>query len=235
MLAEAGIGSRRASEELIKQGRVTVNGETAILGTRVDPANDEIRVDDSRVRTDPRKSYVLLNKPKGVVTTSTDPEGRRTAVDLVQSHQRLFPVGRLDFATEGILLLTNDGDLAHRLTHPSFEIEKVYVAEVLGGVTLKELRRLEAGVRVDEGRPAKAVKTRVVGESQRESSRSVVELTLHEGRQHVVRKMLDAIGHPVEKLTRTRLGPIRLGRLKVGEYRDLTQEEIQKLFEAVGM
>lgn len=212
-----------------------MNDEVATLGRRVDPESDVIRVDDRRIRTGTRKKYLVLNKPKGVITTLSDPEGRQAVSDLVREPERLFPVGRLDRDTEGLLLMTNDGDVAHRLTHPSFGIEKTYVAKVEGTVTPATLKQMQAGVHVDEGRPAKAVRTRLIGTSARRGESSVVEVVIHEGRKHVVRLMLEEVGHPVIHLTRTAIGPLKLGRLKPGEQRELSQAEVARLYEALGL
>lgn len=235
LLAQAGVASRRAVEELIKQGRVSVNGTPAVLGQRADPRLDRIEVDGRLIAADPEKKYVLMNKPAGVVTTASDPAGRKTVMDLVGEETRLFPVGRLDMATEGLLLLTNDGELAHRMTHPSFEMAKTYVAEVKGSFGQGAIRRLRHGVMIDGGRPAKAVSTRVIQVLKGPDARSVVEMTVHEGRQHVVRRMLGVLGFPVVKLTRTAIGPLRLGRLASGSYRNLTPREIEALYREAGL
>lgn len=230
LLAQAGVASRRAVEELIREGRVTVNGARAVLGQRADPATDRIEIDGRLVRLDQDKKYLVLNKPQGVVTSATDPEGRKTVMDLVGEEARIFPVGRLDMATEGLLLLTNDGELAHRMTHPSFEIAKTYVAEVKGSVGRGALRKLSEGVKIDAGRPAKATRARVLDSLKGADRRTVVELTVHEGRKHVVRRMLEVLGYPVVRLTRTAVGPLRLGRLAPGSYRNLDDAEIEALY-----
>jgi 23S rRNA pseudouridine2605 synthase len=229
VLARAGIASRRVCEELITAGRVEVNGTTAsTLGTRVDPESDEIRVDGERVVVSAHKVYVVLNKPRGVVSTMSDPQGRRTLADFVGGFdERLFHVGRLDTDTDGLILLTNDGDLAHRLAHPSFGVSKVYVAQVKAPVGRDVGRRLLAGVELDDG-PAAAEAFRVV---QSQGDRALVELTLHEGRNRIVRRMLDAVGHPVLTLTRVAFGPLQLGALAPGKARTLDRREVAALLE----
>lgn len=235
VLAQAGIASRRAAEDLIRQGRVSVNGTPAVIGQRADPSVDRIEIDGRLVFVDEDKRYLIFNKPPGVVTTAADPQGRPTVMDLVGEETRLFPVGRLDMGTEGLLVLTNDGELAHRMTHPSFEIAKTYVAEVKGSVGRSALRRLTQGVEIDDGRPAKAVHARVLDSLKGSDPRSVVELTIHEGRKHVVRRMLEGLGFPVARLTRTAIGPLRLGRLASGSYRNLTREEVEALYREAGL
>ena len=221
VLAAAGLGSRRACEVLIEEERVTVNGEVAVLGRRVDPATDRIEVDGLRVPTRPGLVTYLLNKPRGVVTTASDPQGRPTVVELVPSEPRVFPVGRLDADTEGLLLLTNDGDLAHRLTHPSFGVEKEYLAQVEGNPSPAALRRLREGVELEDGRTAPARATLVAP--------GVIGLVIHEGRNRQVRRMCEAVGHPVRRLVRTRIGPLAERRLKPGEWRTLDLEEVRAL------
>lgn len=235
LLAQAGVASRRTVEDLIRQGRVTVNGMEAVLGQRADPARDRIEVDGRLVYVDQEKKYLMMNKPPGVVTTARDPQGRKTVLEIVGEEARVFAVGRLDIATEGLLLLTNDGELAHRLTHPSFEIPKTYVAEVHGYVGKKAMRRLAEGVEIGERHPAKTAGVRVLDSVKGSQPRSVVEVTVHEGRKHVVRKLLEAVGHPVIRLTRTSVGPVRLGRLAPGGYRNLTPEEIEALYRETGL
>ena len=221
VLAAAGIGSRRHCEELIADGRVEVNGETAILGRRVDPESDRVTVDGVPVAVRPGLVYYLLNKPAGVVSTASDPEGRPTVVQMVPDEPRVYPVGRLDAATEGLLLLTNDGDLAHRLTHPSFGVEKEYLAWVEGQPRAGALRRLRDGVELDDGPTAPAKVSLVEPE--------VIRITIHEGRNRQVRRMADAVGHPVRRLVRTRIGALRTGTLAPGEWRELTQDEVRAL------
>lgn len=235
LLAQAGVASRRAVEDLIRQGRVSVNGQPARLGQRADPSVDRIEVDGRLLQLDQDKKYLLLFKPAGTVTSASDPEGRKTVMDIVGEEARVFPVGRLDMATEGLLVLTNDGELAHRMTHPSFEIVKTYVAEVKGSVGRGALRLLREGVQIDNGRPAKATAARVLDSIKGSHARTVVELSIHEGRKHVVRKMLEALGYPVLRLTRTGVGPLRLGRLAPGSYRNLTREEVEALYREAGL
>lgn len=221
VLAAAGLGSRRACEIMIEDGRVTVDGEVAVLGRRVDPETDRVEVDGVRVPVRPGLVTYLLNKPRGVVTTAADPQGRPTVVELVPAEPRVFPVGRLDADTEGLLLLTNDGDLAHRLTHPSFGVDKEYLAEVEGTPTPAELRRLRGGVELDDGLTAPA-KASVVAPG-------ALRLVIHEGRNRQVRRMCEAVGHPVRRLVRTRIGPLADRRLKPGEWRVLDVDEVRSL------
>lgn len=232
VLAQAGLASRRASEILISEGRVEVNGQVVVaMGQRVDPETDVIRVDGARIPTARRHQYLVLNKPRGVVSTMDDPEGRPTLADHVgRRKDRLFHVGRLDTETEGLILLTNDGDFAHRMAHPSFEVPKTYLAEVEGQVDAKVVRRLEKGVTLEDG-PVRPDKVKVV---QRAENRTLLQITLHEGRNHIVRRMMDAVAHPVRQLSRTAIGPVRLGNLKVGESRELTREELGALLDLVG-
>lgn len=221
VLAQAGVGSRRACEELISAGRVTVDGEPAALGRRVDPAREGIAVDGVPVATRPGLVYYLLNKPAGVVTTSSDPEGRATVVQMVPGHPRVFPVGRLDAPTEGLLLLTNDGDLTYRLTHPAFGVEKEYLAEVAGRPRPAAVRALREGVELEDGRTAPARVALVAP--------GVLRITIHEGRNRQVRRMTEAVGHPVLRLVRTRIGPLRTGHLRPGQWRDLDRLEVRAL------
>jgi 23S rRNA pseudouridine2605 synthase len=225
VLAQAGIGSRRRCEELIEAGSVTVNGEIAVLGRRVDPDHDLIEVEGAAVGVRPGSVYYLLNKPIGVITTADDPQGRRTVVDLVPAEPRVFPVGRLDGDTEGLLLLTNDGELTHRLTHPSFGVDKEYLAHVEGMPSRGALRALRDGVELEDGRTAPASAS-MVGDG-------VVKLVIHEGRNRQVRRMCEAVGHPVRRLVRTRIGPLRDVHLRPGEWRELTQDEVRSLERAV--
>ena len=230
-LAQAGVGSRRACEELMASGRVEVNGEVVEqMGVRVHPATDVIRVDGKRIPPPSDHAYVVLNKPRGVVSTMADENGRRDLSEFVAGRDdRLFHVGRLDTDTSGLLILTNDGDLAHQLAHPSFEIVKTYVALVEGSVGDAVGRGLRDGVELDDG-PA-AVDRFVVKDRGR--GRSLVELDVHIGRNRIVRRLLDHVGHPVVELTRTALGPVRLGGLGVGRLRDLSREELGALFDTV--
>ena len=233
VLAEAGVGSRRHCEELIGAGRVEVDGETVRrFGARVDPERQVIRVDGKRIPAKPGLVYLAFNKPAGVLTAMSDPRGRKTISDFLGDRsERLFHIGRLDYETEGLMLLTNDGELAHRLAHPSFEVAKTYLAEVTGPVPKDLGRRLAAGVELDDG-VATADRFRVV---DRSGNRTLVEITLHEGRKHIVRRMLAATGHPVSRLVRTDVGPIRLGNQRPGTTRDLTTREIGELYAAVGL
>jgi len=221
VLARAGLGSRRVCEELIADERVTVDGEVAWLGRRVDPATARVEVDGVPIGVRPDLVHYLLNKPAGVVTTADDPQGRAIVVDLVPSEPRVFPVGRLDRDTEGLLLLTNDGDLAHRLTHPSFGVEKEYLAEVEGRPGRGALRRLRQGVDLDDGPTAPATVGVV--------SPSVLRIVIHEGRNRQVRRMGEAVGHPVRRLVRTRIGPITDPHLAPGSWRSLTVDEVRAL------
>jgi 23S rRNA pseudouridine2605 synthase len=230
VLAAAGIGSRRACEELIAAGRVTVDGRTATLGDKVDPAEAVIHVDGERIVTDTRIVYLAMNKPRGVLSTMADDQGREAIADYIGNlEQRVFHVGRLDADSEGLLLLTNDGALAHRLTHPSFGVSKTYLVEVQGTVPQSVRRRLLAGVELDDG-PARADAVKVVDTT---GGRALVELVLHEGRKHIVRRMLDEVGFPVRRLVRTAIGPVTLGGLKPGRTRRLNRVEIAALFRAV--
>lgn len=227
ILSQAGIASRRASEQLMREGRVTVNGATIReLGTKADPSRDDIRVDGRRVKAAERKRYLLLNKPRGYVTTRSDPQRRPTVIDLLGAvREYVYPVGRLDFDSEGLLLLTNDGDLAARLTHPRHGVPRVYEADVLGEPDRHDLDRLAKGVTID-GRRTGAAEVKALGPSR-------LLVTIREGRNRQVRKMCEAIGHPVAQLRRVAIGPIRDARLKVGQWRDLTDEEVRRLRHAV--
>jgi len=232
VLAEAGVASRRAGEILIAQGRVEVNGHVVTeQGTRVDPDRDTIRVDGSRIPPRRRHLYLVLNKPRGVVSTMDDPAGRPTLIDYVPPRMGLFHVGRLDTETEGLIILTNDGDFAHRLAHPSWEVPKTYLAEVEGEIDNRTLKRLEKGVTLEDG-PVRPDKVKLVF---RGPGKSLISINLHEGRNHIVRRMMDAVGHPVRKLSRTSIGPVRLGQLGVGNTRELTREELGKLLDLVGL
>ncbi len=218
-LARAGVASRRGADELIKAGRVTVNGEPGQLNTFV-AARDRVELDGSPLARQ-ELAYVLLNKPAGVVTTARDPGDRPTVVGLVGHESRIVPVGRLDADTTGALLLTNDGELAHRLAHPRYEVDKVYVAEVEGDPSPETLARLENGIELDDGRTAPARARRL--------GRGKVELVLHEGRNHQVKRMLDAVGHPVRLLHRSGYGPLTVAGLDPGDWRELTPAEIAVL------
>jgi len=234
VLASAGVGSRRACEAMIAQGRVEVNGAPVTTqGVRIDPATAVVKVDGARVPlAESGLVYLALNKPTGVVSSMRDPDGRTDLSDYVADRaERLFHVGRLDTDTEGLILLTNDGELAHRLTHPSFEVPKTYVAEIRGPVGADVSRRLRAGVELDDGQ-ARADRFRVTGRS---GHRVMVEVVLHEGRKHIVRRLLRAVGHPVQRLVRIELGPVRLGELSLGSTRELSSTEIAALYAAVGL
>jgi 23S rRNA pseudouridine2605 synthase len=231
VLAGAGIGSRRVCEDLIAAGRVTVDGQVAQLGDRADPATAVIYVDGERVVTDTRLVYLALNKPRGVVSTMNDERGRTGISELLGASvsQRVFHVGRLDSDSEGLLLLTNDGDLAHRLTHPSYGVAKTYLVEVPGPLARTVSKTLRKGVELDDG-PARADAFRLVDTFGRTA---LVEITVHEGRKHIVRRMMDEVGHPVTRLIRTAVGPVKLGDLKVGRWRHLNRGEVADLFAAV--
>ena len=226
VLARAGLGSRRACEELIVEGRVRVNGEPAVLGRRVDVDRDRVEVDGVPVAVQPGLVYYLLNKPAGVVTTASDPEGRPAVVDLVPPEPRVFPVGRLDAATEGLLLLTNDGELAHRLAHPSFGVEKEYLAEVEGAPSPGAVRRLRERVTLEDGPTAPARVSLVPPNALR--------ISIHEGRKRQVRRMCEAVGHPVTRLVRTRIGPLAERGLRPGQWRELSVAEVRSLEAAAG-
>jgi len=232
ILSQAGIASRRASEQMMLDGRVTVNGATVLeLGTKADPARDDIRVDGSRVKIAEHHRYVLLNKPRGYVTTRSDPERRRTVIDLLRGvKEYVYPVGRLDYESEGLLLLMNDGDLAARLTHPSHGIARVYEARVLGIPDAHDLDRLQRGL-VIEGRRMRAADVTLLP-VKRDAKGATLVITLREGRNRQVRNMCEAIGHPVDHLKRVAIGPIRDSRLKVGFWRDLSEEEVERLRKA---
>jgi 23S rRNA pseudouridine2605 synthase len=218
-LARSGVASRRGADELIQAGRVRVNGEVAGLATYVE-ARDSVELDGEPVEVEPL-TYALLHKPEGVVTTARDPQGRPTVVGLVAHERRVVPVGRLDADTTGALLLTNDGQLAHRLMHPRYEVDKVYEVEVEGEPSDQTLEQLASGVELEDGRTAPATVERV--------GPSSLELTIHEGRKHQVKRMLEAVGHPVRRLHRSRYAGLTLGELSPGEWRELTRDEVAKL------
>ncbi len=235
LLAQAGLASRRGADEMIAAGRVSVDGTVVErLGTRVDPATAEVAVDGLRVKVRDDLVYLALNKPTDVLSAMSDDRGRRTLADFVSTWSaegiRLFHVGRLDADTEGLLLLTNDGPLAHRLAHPSFGVQKTYLAEVSGTIERDLGRRLQAGVDLEDG-PVRVDAFRVV---ERTAGGALVEVVLHEGRNRIVRRLLDAVGHPVRRLVRTQFGPVHLGGQRSGTTRELTQREIGELFAAVG-
>jgi 23S rRNA pseudouridine2605 synthase len=238
VMASAGVGSRRACEALIEAGRVQVNGRVvAEQGMRVDPATAEIKVDGLRISTpEAQQVYLALNKPLGVLSSMSDDRGRMTLTELLPDRvrdggARLFHVGRLDNDTEGLLLLTNDGELAHRLTHPSYEVPKTYVAEILAPVPRDLGKRLRAGYELEDGHAALDT-FKVVGAS---GNRVMVEVTLHEGRNRLVRRLLEEAGHPVQRLIRVGVGPVSLGELRPGKTRPLNSQEIGQLYQAVGM
>lgn len=229
-LAACGVGSRRACERLITEGRVTVDGQTATLGMSVVPGQSIVTVDGETVGVE-RKIYVLLYKPAGVVTSADDELGRRTVLDLVgDAGARVVPVGRLDKDVSGVLLLTNDGELTYRLTHPRFEVEKVYRARVKGAFSDTAKGRLARGVPLEDGKASPARATLVS-----RGPKSVVEIAVHEGRKHYVKRLLEAVGHPVEKLERIRFGPLTCEGMKPREWRHLTDEEIDALKRAAGL
>jgi 23S rRNA pseudouridine2605 synthase len=233
VLAASGIASRRACEELMSSGRVEVDGEVVTrLGTRVDPESSLIRVDGKRIPSASAHAYLVLNKPRGVVSTMSDPHGRPTLAEHVAERpERLFHVGRLDTDTEGLILLTNDGEFAHRMAHPSYGVLKTYVAQVAGPVAPALSRDLTDGVVLDDG-PVQVDAFRVLEQAGR---RALVEIVLHEGRKHIVRRLLGHVGHPVQRLARTAIGPVRLGRLRPGEHRELSVDELGVLLDAVDM
>jgi len=230
VLAQAGVGSRRACEELIAAGRVEVDGAIVrAQGTRVDPERAVIRVDGDRIMTNSRLVHLALNKPRGVVSTMSDPEGRPSLGDFVAHRSdRLFHVGRLDADTEGLILLTNDGELANRLTHPSHGVRKTYLAEVPAPIPRDLGKRLREGVELEDGLIS-VDGFRVVSSS---AGKAMVELVLHEGRKHVVRRLLAEVGHPVTRLVRTKIGPVSLGDLKPGRMRPLNSRELAELYDA---
>jgi 23S rRNA pseudouridine2605 synthase len=237
VLAQAGIGSRRACEALIGEGRVEVNSEVVTeQGRRVDPERDVIRVDGARIPPPRRHLYLALNKPRGVVVTMDDPEGRRTVADVLAEgasrslkKERLFHVGRLDTDSEGLLILTNDGDFAHKLAHPSYQVPKTYIVEVTGVVSPQTLRRLRRGITLEDG-PVRPTSVKIVSSA---GEKSLLKITLQEGRNRIVRRTMEAVGHPVRRLSRIGIGPVRLGNLQAGEYRELTAEELGGLLDLI--
>jgi pseudouridine synthase len=230
ILSQAGVASRRASEQLMLEGRVTVNGVTVReLGSKADPAHDDVRVDGRRIKVVQQHRYILLNKPRGYVTTRSDPQQRPTVIDLLRGvRDYIYPVGRLDFDSEGLLLLTNDGDLAARLTHPRHGVARVYEARVLGIPDAHDIDRLARGVTID-GRPTGPAQVALRPGGRRGDDSATLIVTIREGRNRQVRKMCDAIGHPVTHLKRVAIGPIRDAKLQVGRWRDLTAAEVTKL------
>jgi 23S rRNA pseudouridine2605 synthase len=233
LLAQSGVASRRKCEELMLAGLVEVDGEIVTrLGTKVDPATAVIRVEGRRLPPVSEHVYLVLNKPAGVTSTMSDPHAERTLADFVSDRQeRLFHVGRLDTDTDGLILLTNDGDFAQKMAHPSYEVEKTYVAEVDGVVSRATIQQLLAGVVLEDG-PVEVREARV---RNAHGGRSIVELVIHEGRNRIVRRLLDHVGHPVRRLSRTRIGPVRLGELKGGRLRELTDAEVGELLDAAGL
>jgi 23S rRNA pseudouridine2605 synthase len=244
VLAQAGVASRRAAEELIADGRVSVDGEVVrTMGRRIDPATAVVHVDGSRIVLDEELTYLALNKPKGILSTMSDDHGRPCVGDLLVergitqetfeggSRARLFHVGRLDAETEGLLLLTNDGDLGHRLMHPSYEVEKTYLAEVHGQLPRDLGKRMREGVELEDG-PVAVHSFRIVDSTP---GRSMVEVVIHEGRKHVVRRLLDEVGFPVQRLVRTAIGEVKLGNQRPGRFRPLNHAEVGSLYRSVGM
>lgn len=232
VLAAAGLGSRRACEEIIAEGRVNVNGSRVMVqGMRVDPAVDSVEVDGIRLDTQVKSRYFLLNKPPGYLTTLDDPQGRHTILDPFREEGRYFPVGRLDMESRGLLLLTNNGFVAHRLTHPRFEVDKTYMARVKGRVTAGVLRQLREGVDLEEGRTSPA-RVKVVG---REGDSTVLEFVIHQGWKRQIRRMCDVVGLQVADLMRTRLGPLSIERLPEGRWREMSPSEVGALFKALGL
>jgi 23S rRNA pseudouridine2605 synthase len=230
ILSQAGVASRRASEQLMLEGRVAVNGVTVReLGSKADPAHDDIRVDGRRIKVVRQHRYILLNKPRGYVTTRSDPQRRPTVIDLLHGvREYIYPVGRLDFDSEGLLLLTNDGDLAARLTHPRHGVARVYEARVLGIPDAHDIDRLARGVTID-GRPTGPAQVALRPGGRRGDDHATLIITIREGRNRQVRKMCDAIGHPVTHLKRVAIGPIRVGKLPLGRWRDLSVREVATL------
>lgn len=231
-LADAGLGSRRKCETLIAEGRVRVNGEPAVIGQSVDPKNDSVVCDGKKLEPAAAGEYILLYKPVGYLSTVSDPFSRGTVLDLVKSGKRLYPVGRLDKNSEGLMLLTNDGDLAYRLTHPKFQIEKVYEVWVSGVPSPRTLKKVENGILLEDGMtsPCKSRLLKISGGKDK----SLIELTLHEGRKREIRRMMKTVGHPVVSLRRVSIGPLRLAGLSPGECRPLTKSELENLKKRVG-
>jgi 23S rRNA pseudouridine2605 synthase len=227
VIADSGLASRRKAEELISQGRVTVNGRVVCeLGTKVDPARDHVKVDGRHLKPVPPQTFLMLNKPRNIMSTMNDPGGRSTIADLLPGvRMRVFPVGRLDFDSEGLVLLTNDGELAQRLLHPRHHVPKTYLIKVKGMLDGEDIGVLEKGVMLDDGRTGPAI-IKKVGKA---TENSWLEITIFEGRKHQVKRMLEAVGHPVLKLRRVRFGPLTLGDLPTGQYRYLTDREANSI------
>jgi 23S rRNA pseudouridine2605 synthase len=236
LLARSGVASRRKSEELMLTGEVTVDGEVVTrLGTKVDPTSAVIRVSGKRLPPISPNVYLALNKPVGVTSTMSDPHAERTLSDLVADRpERLFHVGRLDTDTSGLILLTNDGEFAQRMAHPSYEVDKTYVAAVEGVVYPSTIKQLLAGVTLDDG-PVTVSSVKLVGGRGTTRDGSILELVIHEGRNRIVRRLLDHVGHPVRRLTRTAIGPVVLGGLGIGELRELTNDELGALLDAASL
>ncbi|ARU63142.1 pseudouridine synthase [Tumebacillus avium] len=231
VLAQAGVASRRKCEEIITAGQVTVNGVVVTeLGTKVDPDHDRIEVNGKGIHSE-QKVYIMLNKPIGVVSTASDPQGRKTVVDVVGSEQRVYPVGRLDLDTSGLLLMTNDGELANGMMHPRHEIDKTYRAWVRGNVSAETAKQLAIGVELEDG-PTAPAKIKIVESGKGET---LLEITIHEGRNRQVRRMCEAVGHPVKSLHRTQVAFLKLGRLRYGEMRELTAQEVERLYAVAGI
>ncbi len=232
-LSMCGVTSRRKADELIRQGRVKVNGEVVTsLGVRIDPETDRVEVDGKEVKL-PRKRYIILNKPPGYLTQlGKSPDGRRTIEELIKDvPERVYPVGRLDYNTEGLLLLTNDGELANRVMHPRYKLPKVYVALVKGVVPKNKLKKMRQGAELEDGF-AKPDDVKIL---RYEGPKTWIQITFHEGRKHLVKRFLGKFGHPVTRLIRVAIGPLKLGDLPQGKWRDLTEKELRKLFKAVGL
>ena len=231
ILSQAGIASRRAAEKMILEGRVSVDGKVIKeLGEKFDIEVNKIKVDDKLIQIAKEKIYIILNKPKNILSSVKDDRGRKTVIDLISGvDEKIYPVGRLDYDTEGLILLTNDGKLTNSLIHPKFQIDKTYLAKVTGEITENKLKKLREGIELDDGMTAPAT-VRVIGKSSTEAK---IEITIHEGRNRQVRRMLAAIGCEVKKLKRTKFADLKINNLKVGEYRKLTDIEIKKLYKLI--